>query len=59
MKRGRPSLPVDQKRTEYVGVRVSRAELVKLYALARLFDMDVGQFIRMMTLGITQKAKST
>jgi hypothetical protein len=46
-----PFLPPERRRTEFVGVRFSRMELVKLYALARLTRMDVSDFIRGMTLG--------
>lgn len=47
----RPFIAPELRRTEFVGVRFSRAELVKLYALARLTRLDVADFIRGMTVG--------
>lgn len=45
-KQGRPPLPPDRRRTEFVGVRFRRDELDHLYVVARKMRMDVGEFLR-------------
>ena len=45
-KQGRPPLPPDRRRTEFVGVRFRRDELERLYLVSRLKRMDVGEFLR-------------
>lgn len=59
MKRGRPELPLEDKRTQFMGVRYTSSELIRLYALARLFRMDVAEYIRAMTLGNFGITKNT
>lgn len=46
MKRGRPPLPPEQRRTEHVGVRFSRAELNRLYSESRIRRIAVGELLR-------------
>lgn len=50
MSPGRPKLPPEEKRSEYVGIRVSPAELTRLYAVSRVMRMDVSEFIRLMAV---------
>ena len=50
-KRGRPPIPPEQRRTEYVGVRFRRDELKRLYSVSRLMRMDVGEFLRYCAFG--------
>ena len=51
MSPGRPPKPPEERRTEWVGVRLTRQELVRLYYIARVSRKDVSVFIRDMALG--------
>jgi hypothetical protein len=58
VKRGRPPIPPEQRRTQYVGVRFRRDELERLYSVSRQMRMDVGEFIRKCTLSNYEHPKN-
>ena len=57
-KQGRPPMPPDRRRTEFVGVRFRRDELESLYAVSRMKRMDAGEFLRNLFLDLLVPHKS-